>query len=58
MSMQVSIPEDIRLELLADGLLLEYFHAPSLRMQVPAGYEWKLSWFKGGEVPCQAFSEM
>ncbi|CAJ1338479.1 unnamed protein product [Effrenium voratum] len=47
---EVSIPEDIRLELLADGLLLEYFHAPSLRMQVPAGYEWKLSWFKGRKL--------
>ena len=44
---QATIPEDIRRELLADGLRLEYFHAPQLVMKVPKGYEWKLSWFKG-----------
>eukprot|EP00435_Cladocopium_sp_Y103_P041037 s1602_g11.t1 len=44
---QATIPEDIRKELLADGLRLEYFHAPSLVMKVPRDYEWKLSWFRG-----------
>eukprot|EP00438_Fugacium_kawagutii_P000640 Skav215310 [mRNA] locus=scaffold2444:50678:52045:+ [translate_table: standard] len=47
---EATIPADLRDELLADGLRLEYFHGPSLVMKVPAGYEWKLSWFQGRKL--------
>eukprot|EP00913_Durusdinium_trenchii_P032956 g30852.t1 len=47
---EASLPMDLQEELLAEGFRLEFFHAPTLAMKVPSGYEWKLGWFQGRKL--------